>query len=121
MTHFAFALDEQTNDLFLREDGNLAVVTGAEAVGQHGRQRLKSYRGEWFLDVTAGMPWLDQIFGKRYNPALAEAVAKAELLGTDGIVAITSFSVSFLDGPRNLVMKDIQVTTVYDPEEEVSV
>jgi hypothetical protein len=113
------AIDEATNDLLLRADGNLAVVTDAEAVGQHGRQRLQTYSGEWFLDTTCGVPWLDQILGKGYDPALAESVVKAELLDTDGIEEITSFSVAFAKATRGLLIREINVLTMFD--EEVSV
>jgi hypothetical protein len=116
MSHVGLAIDPATNDVFLEEDGNLAFVYDAEAVGQHGRQRLKTFRGEWFLDTTAGVPWLDQLMGKRFNPALGEALVKAELLETDGITGISSFSVSFDNARRNLIIREIEVTTTYDEE-----
>lgn len=115
-TRIGLALDEATNDLFLSDDGNLAMVTDAEAVGQHGRQRLQTYSGEWFLDTTCGVPWLDQVLGKGYDPALAEAVVKAELLDTDGIEEITSFSVAFDKGSRGLIINEIEVLTMFDEE-----
>lgn len=115
MTHFGLALDPETNDLFL-EANSLAVVTGAEAVGQHVRQRLMTFSGEWFLDTTAGVPWLAQIMGAKYDPALAEAVVKAEILDTDGVVEITGFSVGFDQGVRRLNIRDVEVLTTYDQE-----
>ena len=90
--HKGLAIDPDTNDLFLRSDGGLAMVTGAEAAGQHIRQRLRFFRGEWFLDTTAGMPWLDQVLGSAYDPTLAEALTKAEILDTDGVTEITATS-----------------------------
>lgn len=119
MNHIGLALDPTTNDLFLRADKSLAVVTKAEAVGQHVRQRLKTFQGEWFLDTTAGVPWLAQIMGRGYDPALAEAVVKAEILATDGVKEITSFSVSFDRTLRNLIIRDIEVLTIYDEEVRV--
>lgn len=113
------ALDPDTNDLFLMPDGNLAMVRDAEAVGQHARQRLQTYEDEWFLDTVAGVPWLNSILGSSYDPALAESVVKAELLDTDGVTEITSFSVRFDRSTRGLVIESIDVLTDYD--EEVSV
>lgn len=114
------AIDPETNDLFLRADGSLAVVRDALAIGQHVRQRLKTFEGEWFLDTTAGVPWLDQIFGRAYDPALAESVVKAEILDTRGVTEITSFSVSFADTTRGLIIRDVGVLTTFD-EREVNV
>lgn len=108
------AIDQTTNDLYLADDGLLAIVRDAHAVGQHVRQRLKTFEGEWFLDTTAGVPWIDQIFARQYNPALAEAVVKAEILDTVGTVEITAFSVRFDKALRNLDIHDVEVSTIYD-------
>ena len=70
------AIDQASNDLYLAADGNLALVNDTLAVGQHVRQRLSTFEGEWFLDTTAGVPWLDEILGKAYDPALAESVVR---------------------------------------------
>ncbi|MGV4796119.1 hypothetical protein [Rhizobium sp. F40D2] len=113
---FGLAIDPVTDDLFLRSDGNLATVSDAEAVGQHVRQRLTTFSGEWFLDKTAGVPWLDDILGKAYDPALAESVVKAEILNTDGVTEITSFSVSFDKATRGLIIKSVEVGTIFDTE-----
>ena len=113
---FGLAIDQHTNDLFLAADGNLAVATDAEAVGLHARQRLQTFSGEWFLDTSCGVPWLDEILGRTYDPALSEAVVKAELLGTDGVEEITSFSVSFDRATRGLVIRSIKVLTMFDEE-----
>lgn len=113
-TRIGLAIDPVTNDLFLDGTGNLATVTDAEAVGQHARQRLGTFSREWFLDTTCGVPWLSQILGKGYDPALAEAVVKAEILDTDGVTEITSFSVSFDKTSRGVTVKEVEVLTVYE-------
>lgn len=115
-TRFGLAIDQATNDLYLASDGNLATVTDAEAVGQHGRCRIQTFSGEWFLDTSCGVPWLDQILGRGYDPALAEAVVKAELLDTDGIEEISSFSVSFDKTTRGLNIREITAMTMFDEE-----
>ena len=114
--HIGLAIDPATNDLFLRPNGELAVVRNAEAVGQHVRQRLKTFSEEWFLDTTAGVPWLDEILGRGYDPALAEAVIKGEVLDTDAVTEITSFSVRFDRQRRALETFGISIITEYDQE-----
>lgn len=103
-------------DLYLDERGNLAVVHNAEAVGQHARQRLMTFEGEWFLDREAGVPWVRDILGGRYDPVLSEAVLKAEILDTDGVLDITSFSVRFDGETRGLSTFNVEVITEYDKE-----
>ena len=100
-------------------NGRLETVENAEAVGQHAAQRLKSYHGEWFLDTSSGMMWLEQILGHSYDPVLAEALIKAHLLDSDGVESIESFSVSFDRVSRGLSAYSISILTEYD--EEVSI
>ena len=109
------AIDKDTNDLSLA-GGSLVTVTGALAVGQHVRQRLKTHRGEWFLDTQAGVPWLDQVLGRQYDPTLAEAVIKAEISETAGVTGISGFSARFNPARRGLEAFDISVETIYDQE-----
>lgn len=117
--HVGLFIDQDTNDLTVGPDNNLRLAMSVEAVGQHVRQRLKTFYGEWFLNTEVGVPWLDRILGRRYDPALAEAVVKAEILNTPGVVEITSFSVSFVDDPRRLQIKDVEILTEYDVEARV--
>lgn len=121
MNHFGFSLHPETNDLHLAASGELEVARGAKAVGEHIRQRLMTYTGEWFLDTTAGVPWLDQLMGRAYDPALAEAVVKAEILDTDGVVEILSFSVGFDRDRRQLLIREIEVLTIYDETVRVAI
>lgn len=108
------AIDQGTNDLFLAASGGLAVVTNAAAIGQHVRQRLMTFEGEWFLDIDAGVVWLNSIFGFQYDPALSESVVKAEILDTEGVKEILSFAVGFSRQRRELIINEVEVLTVYD-------
>lgn len=119
MTHFALNVHPETNDLFLSENGDLSVAKGERAVGVHIKNRLMTFKGEWFLDTDAGVPWLHDLLGSRYDPALAEAVVKAEILNTHGVVEITSFSVAFVNDLRKLDIREITVLT--DNGEEITV
>ena len=119
MAHIGLSLKSENGepyDLHLDQSGNLQVVEGAEAVGQHIRQRLKTYSGEWFLDTAAGVAWLDEVLGKNYDPSLAEALIKTEVLNTDGVTEITSFSANFNRERRELSGFSINVQTEYDEE-----
>jgi hypothetical protein len=107
-------IDPDTNDLHLDVNGALVVVMDAEAIGQHVRQRLMTFEKEWFLDTDAGVPWLDEIFGYQYDPALAESIVKAEILDTDGIKEILTFNVGFNRTQRNLIISEVEVLTDYD-------
>lgn len=119
LPRIGLAIDQDTNDVYLDDAGNLAMVFNAEAVGQHVRQRIGTFEGEWFLDTSAGLPWLKDVFGKAYDPAIAEALVKAEILDTDAVTEITSFSVAFDRGRRGLLIRSVEVMTEYDEEASV--
>ncbi len=57
---------------------------------------------------------MERLLGKQYNPSLAEALVKAEILNTDGVQSIESFSVGFVKDVRNLRIRDVEVMTVYN-------
>jgi hypothetical protein len=101
-------------DLALTADGNLEMVTDAEAVGQHAAQRLHTFEGEWFLDTTAGVVWLDKILGRSVDLPLASSVIKAELMDTDGVTGIESFDLRFDRAIRRLDLARCVISTEYD-------
>jgi hypothetical protein len=104
------------HDLYLDATGNLAMVRDAEAAGQHVRQRLMTFEGEWFLDTTAGVMWLQEIMGRAENLSLAEGVIKAEILDTEGVTGITDFSIRYFRGNRQLDVPHATVSTEYESE-----
>lgn len=90
-------LDPVTHDLALDATGNLRLARGREAVAQHAKQRVQFYLGEWFLRTDAGMPWLPgnpagfAIFDRPFNRGAADALVKAEILGTPGMRELTAY------------------------------
>jgi hypothetical protein len=103
-------------DLYLDATNNLAMDYKAKAVGLHARWRLMTYHNEWFLDNEVGVRWLDEIMAQRYNPALSESITKIEVLDTNGIKEIVSFSVKYDLPMRRLNITEIQATTIYEDE-----
>lgn len=80
-------------------------------VGQAVYTRLKLLQGEWFLDVTDGVPYLQKILGKHFggNP---DAYIKQRILTTQGVTSIVSYSSSF-DGNTRLYTVNVTINTVY--------
>ncbi|MEC5289369.1 MULTISPECIES: hypothetical protein [unclassified Aurantimonas] len=121
-SRIALALRPNENgihDLALTDDGHLDLVYDAEAIGQHARQRTMTFSGEWFIDTTCGVPWLEQILGRQFDAALAESVIKKELVETDGVTGIEAFSLSYSRTVRGINVTRATLATVY--EEEASV
>ena len=119
MSHIGISvkeIDGNIQDIHLGADGGLAMVFDSEAIGQHAKQRTKTFKGEWFLNSDVGVPWLTEILGQGYNPALAEAVIKSVIQKTDGVTEIVTFSVVFDRSVRNLKTSNIEIKTIYNEE-----
>lgn len=76
--------------------GNLRVLTdAAECLAQKLRQRYRMLRGEWFLDVRQGVPYLEFILVKNPNIGVVRGVLRKVLETTDGIASIDAFDFSY--------------------------
>lgn len=95
---------------FGRGLANFARDAGATA--QCVKTRLQLLRGEWFLDTSAGVPYLQDICVKPANLPLAESIIKRTILETEGVAEIVSFSLT-LDDRRKLQVY-ARVRTIYD-------
>lgn len=68
-------------DLLLDADNDLVVTTdlqwsrGIGAVVQSCRIALQMFQGEWFLNLDVGIPYWEDIFGKKPSTAIAAANA----------------------------------------------
>lgn len=74
---------------------DLQLVNGSDELAQHLAIRLRFFTNDWFLDITAGIPYYDDFFIKNPNQIRIESLLKDEILGTRGITEITSFSSDF--------------------------
>lgn len=106
-----FLLDPLTHDLDTRSLG-MKIVSGAEAVIQNIRIKLKLWTGEWFMDTEAGTPYLEDILGKRISLAGALAAIRASIMEVDGVQTITKFDYQFDRKIRKLDF-EFEVSTPY--------
>lgn len=104
------ALDPTTSDLLL-ENFDLQLVEGRDQIAQNLAIRLRFILGEWFLDITAGVPYYDDFFIKAPNQIRIESVLKEEILDTLGIDQILSFTSNF-DAQRRIYSVTFSVSTI---------
>lgn len=96
----ALALNND-NDIFVYAGKIRRVNNGAQVI-QHVRSRLLMYYGEWFLDITAGVPYFEAIFVKPANLAVAESIIKETIINTPGIASLDSFYMDYVKTSRRL-------------------
>jgi len=102
-------------DLFVGADGDLVELTeaddatsraGAAAEGQAIEAGLRTWRGEWFLDLSAGVPCREEIVGvKGITATRVQQLLVAEINRRGTVRAITRIDVS-VRGREGSVMFD---------------
>ena len=99
----AISIDPATKDLLLA-DGQFTQVTGVNHAGERVRDRLYTFRNEWFLDKDYGVPYLEKILGeKRPNLTAITQILKKEIrksLGDDA--RLTAFQIKFDSATREM-------------------
>ena len=75
----------------LIENGEIVLVDGKEAILQDILQTLRTFLEEWFLDLSVGVPWLQQILVKNPNLNHVDALLIDAIGGVPGVDQITFF------------------------------
>lgn len=86
-----FKLTED-GDLFLSDEGELATVTGPEELAQRIATTLNLVRGEWFLEITRGLPWQETILTKHQDTTTVDAVLRAEIASIEGVAQVLAYA-----------------------------
>lgn len=96
------AIDENGEFLF-DASGDLALVTDKnESIRQHLQQRLKTFKGEWFLNRFLGLPYLQTILIKNPNSNLVMALMTDYVLATPGVIKIVKIKLSLDKATREM-------------------
>lgn len=96
-------LDALTHDLKLTA-GDLLIVRDMAAIRQEVDCRLRFLLGEWFLDVTVGVPYLQSILVKAPNLAAIRTVLRDEILACVGIRSLTRLDLDYNASTRALTV-----------------
>lgn len=104
-------LDELTNDILI-QGGKLSIISdNARAVRQRLLIRLRTFKGEWFLDLAVGVPYFQSILKQGVRKDLVDLLLKRTILETEGVQRITNFT-STLDRSTRSYSASFSVTTL---------
>lgn len=106
-------LDPLTNDLEI-VGFDLTLVNDRDQIAQNLGIRLAFVLGEWYLDITAGIPYYQDFFIKAPNQIQIETVLKEEIVNTVGVNEILAFSTNYNPpgSPARTFTVNFQVNTV---------
>jgi len=109
-------LDQFSHDLQI-VNGKFVRVNGAQEVRQRVKVAIWHYIQEYFLNVPNGVPWYEQILGRKSGTLIVSKILRRRILTTPGVVRIIEFFVEFDNITRTLnIESTIQVEgNQFDP------
>jgi hypothetical protein len=93
------------------------IVNSPATVAQAILTTLKLFLGEWFLDVTVGVPWYTEIIG--FSAKTRDMVIKAAILDVQGVSSIVSYA-SQVDAVKRTFSVQCTVDTIYSSADGTS-
>ena len=83
-------------------DGRLKLVTGADEKAQKIKNRLRLFRGEWFLDTRLGTPWYKVVFVKNPDLDLIRRLFRKVILSVEGVSDVQTLDLQWDRAARTL-------------------
>ena len=103
-------LDQFSHDARI-VDGKFQRVRGSDEVRQRVKVAIWHYIREYFLNVPDGVPWYEQILGRKSGTDLVSQLLRRRILQTPGVIRIVDFFVDFNTTTRTFeVESEIEVT-----------
>lgn len=93
-------LDQATHDLVF-VNGECPVTTGlVDSVTQRLIIRLRTFWGEWFVDTTYGVPWLERVLGHKVKRSSIDIVIQENILKDQYVSQVVAFKSSLSEIDR---------------------
>lgn len=91
----------EVNDLVFVN--GVTPITGdlVDVVTQRLYIRLRSFLGEWWINVEYGVPWLERVLGHKINKSSVDMIIQEQILLENGVEQITAFSSTY-DNPSRV-------------------
>lgn len=108
---YDIALSAESHDLLLTEDNDLKLINNAERIAQQIKITLKFFLGEWFLDTSQGVPYLERVLVKSPNMNHIRAIFRERILDVPGVTAVSSLTLTLDRQKRTLSVGYVAETT----------
>ncbi len=85
-------LDSDTGDLVFQNGSCPVTQHQADIVAQRLRITLYTFYGEWFLNETIGVPYIQQIFTKVTKKSTVDLIFQGLIAADPGVIEILTFT-----------------------------
>lgn len=109
------------SDVFLNADHDIDIQsqkmrltneTNGEDVAQRIKISLWLFRGEWFFNEDAGVPYFQSIFVKGVTVTEIDNIFKTAIKNVEGVIELLSYSSNFNKSAREFSL-DFKVRTAF--------
>ena len=76
--------EDENGDYTFGQGDNTFLINSPEAVAQAVKTRFELWRGQWFLDLTEGTPYIQSVLGKQRSDVYILAI-RERILDTQGV------------------------------------
>ena len=104
---------DANGDYVFGQQQNSFWIDAPQGVAQAVQTALLLFAGEWFLDLTAGVPWMQNVLGPRAQGAYDTVIQNA-IINVDGVMSLNSYR-STLDPTTRALSVTASITTAYGP------
>lgn len=105
------ALHANDHDILIKDEDFL-LIDNAERVAQQIKVKLLTFLGEWFLDNTWGVPYLEYILVKQPNQDLIKQILSEQILSVDDVKSLNALELDYQVKVRTLII-NYEVSTEY--------
>ena len=97
--------------------GRANYLTGSKAIAQNVKTRLRSFAGDWYLDVTHGVDWLNLLGNRGTERRIVRAVERT-VLQTQGVVKVSRIEIVRRNRNRGIAI-EVDYTDVFNSQQQV--
>jgi hypothetical protein len=87
------------------------ITTFGDAVAQAVRVELQWWLGEWFLDTSRGMPYVEKLLRRGITERTIRALLKRRIEAVDGVLRVESMNIAFDRRTRFGDVTDLVIVT----------
>ena len=91
--------------------GRAVYKRDSKAIAQNVLTRLRSFKGDWYLDTKAGVDWI-QLFGNLGTERRIIRAVESTVLQTEGVISIQKLGI-IRRNPNRGVTIELQYTDVF--------
>ncbi|CNL24395.1 Uncharacterised protein [Yersinia frederiksenii] len=103
--------EDENGDYTFGQGNNTFLIDSPEAVAQAVKTRFELWRGQWFLDLTEGTPYIQSVLGKQRSDVYILAI-RERILDTQGVNSIVDFKTNYTGDTRRVTFT-ATIDTIY--------